>query len=184
VSDLSTQAVLDSRAIETSLTRWVLTRDNRFVAGAGKDAQGAPKVLVFDAVTGAMLATLAGTSPIAIATTPSGAVRVAALVPDTFDVRVWSVPDGAALFDITGASDVWDSPTAVAFSPDGSLIASGVRNIRIFQVDSGTLRETLPAHTDPESTSQQNGVFSLAFSATGQIASMGFDATTRLWCSP
>ena len=70
------------------------------------------------------------------------------------------------------------------FSPDGSLIAAGAKGIRIFQVETGMLRETLPAHFDPQPTGLYPGVLSLAFSATGQIASVGWDGTMRLWCSP
>jgi WD40 repeat protein len=194
LADLSTQAVIDTTALVFPLGPvWAFSRDNRFLAGAGKDPSGNPKVVVFDATSGSAVATLAGVPPIAIATTPSGAGRVAAFVPvDTggvSDVRVWSVPDGKPLFDIKqvakDASPEGDLPP-MAFSPDGSLIASGATGIRIFQVETGAQRESLPAHfdTDPNSTGNYAGVLSLAFSATGQIASVGWDGTMRFWCSP
>jgi WD40 repeat protein len=193
LADLSTQAVIDTSALSLPLEPvWAFSRDGRFVAGAGKDPSGNPEVVVFDATSGTKVATLAGAPPIAIATTASGAVRVAAFVPaDTgglSDVRVWSVPDGKALFDIKQAT-AWspdgDLPP-MDFSPDGSLIASGTAGIRIFQVETGAQREFLPAHfdSDPESTGKSTGVISLAFSANGQIASVGWDGTMRFWCSP
>jgi len=193
LADLGTQVAIDASGFASSLPSvWAFSRDNHVVAAAGKDPNGHSKVIVFDAMTGAMLATLAGAPPIAIATTPNGAVRVAAFVPagEGFesDVRVWSVPGGQALFDIKQATAKnWapgaDVPT-MAFSPDGSLIAAGAAGIRIFQVDSGALRETLPAHFDTRRDGSYWGTVSLAFSATGQIVSVGWDSTMRFWCSP
>lgn len=77
----------------------------------------------------------------------------------------------------------------LALSPDGSLIAAGRNGIRIHQVETGTLLQTLPAQTDPLSatnviTGFSTGVGSLAFRASGQLASAGADGTMRLWCSP
>jgi WD40 repeat protein len=192
LADLTTQTVLESSTLAFPVgPNWAFSADNRFVAAAGADSHGDSKVMVFDAVTGSALATVAGAAPIAIATTPSGAVRVAAFVSETpflGRVRVWSVPDGKALFDINDAVVVGYpmGATAVAFSPDGSSIAAGSDGIRIFQVETGALRETLPAHTDPfiPQLAQATGVGSLAFSATGQIVSVGWDGMMRLWCSP
>jgi len=48
--------------------------------------------------------------------------------------------------------------------------------------DSGVVRETLQAHVDP--LAQRSGVNYVAFSPTGQLASVGMDETVRLWCSP
>jgi len=196
LADLTIQAVLNASELAAPLgPDWVFSRDGRVVAEAGNDAKGNPTVIVFDAMTGTALATLAGVAPVAITTTPSGAIRVAAFVPVPIgngfasDVRVWSVPDGKPLFDIAQAAaknsaPEGNLPAPMAFSSDGSLIAAGATGIRIFEVETGTLRETLPAHFDPQPTGAYPGVFSLGFSATGQIASVGWEGTMRFWCSP
>ena len=47
LADLTTQAVLDTSALVFPLGPvWAFSRDNRFVAGAGKDLNGSPKVVV------------------------------------------------------------------------------------------------------------------------------------------
>jgi WD40 repeat protein len=193
LSDLSTQAVLDTSPLNPYLVPvWAFSRDNHVVAVAGQDPTGNPKVIVFDALTGATLATLDGVAPIAITTTSSGAVRVAAFVPVdagfVANVRVWSVPDGSPMFDIPQATATNYPPDTnfptVAFSPDGSLIVAGAAGIRIFQVETGALRESHPAHFDPQVSGIYAGVYSLGFSPTGEIATVGWDGTMRFWCSP
>jgi WD40 repeat protein len=189
LADLSIQASIDTSALGPGVAlSWAFSPDNHFVACAGTDAQGDFLVTVFDATTGASLATLPGKAPLALATNPGGAGRLAAFLPGTTSVRVWSVPDGNTLFDIDNV--VAPAETGgMAFSPDGSLIAAGPIGIRIYQVETGTLRQTLPTQTDPLSatnviTGFSTGVGSLAFSASGQLASAGWDGTMRLWCSP
>ena len=190
LSDLTTQALLDSAV---PYGPWVFSSDKRFVASVPTFASGGTQVRVFDATTGATVGTVDGaTSPLAITTTPSGGVRVAAFVPDpSFPsiVRVWSVPDGKPRFDIDQVPAKNFPPLAdvppMAFSPDGSLIAAGGQGgIRIFEAETGALRQTLPAHTDPLSPNPYTGVLSLAFSPNGQMVSIGWDTTMRFWCSP
>ncbi len=194
LADLSIQATVPTPKFTTTTDhRWTFSPDNRFVAGVGTDAQTGPFVTVFDATTGATLATLPGAPPIALTTNSSGAARLAAFVPSSTTpsnnttVGVWSIPDGKSLFQIQNANTMgWTAQ--MAFSPDGSLIAEGVNDIRIYEVETGTLRQTLPAQTDPQAKDLQfdprSGVISLAFSATGQLATTGFDGTVRFWCSP
>ena len=178
LADLTTQAVLDTTSNRLppmhGQNEYGFSRDNRFLAMVA-DYGPQSKLMVFDASTGQVVTTVAGSQPIAIATMPNGAGRLAGMI-DATTFRVWSVPGGTALFDIAGA-------TAVDFSSDGSLIAAtGSVGIRIFGVNTGALRETLPAHVDR--TAQRSGVNWVAFSPTGQIASVGMDETMRLWCSP
>jgi WD40 repeat protein len=68
-----------------------------------------------------------------------------------------------------------DSVTSVAFSPDGSLIASGSEDstIKLWRVSDGALVRTLTGHTI--------GVYSVAFSPDGSLlASGGRDRTIRV----
>jgi len=65
---------------------------------------------------------------------------------------------------------------SVAFSPDGSLLASGSddRTIKLWRVSDGSLVRTLTGHT--------GGVTSVVFSPDGSlIASGSLDRTIRLW---
>jgi WD40 repeat protein len=177
LADLTTQATLATGGRlpqQNNTNTYAFSRDNRFVALV-VDGPPALNVLVFDAATGAVVTTVAGGAPIALATTAGGAGRLAGAI-DQVTTRVWSIPDGTPLFDI-------DRATAVDFSPDGSLIAAaGDDGIRIFAAATGVLRETLRAHADP--FAQQSGATWVAFSPTGQIASVGMDEALRFWCSP
>jgi WD40 repeat protein len=185
LADLSTQSTLEYRGV-LPIEAALFTRDNRFVAMAGTEGTGLDpiaKLFVFDASTGKVVGSLPAGRLQAVTTTASGAVRVAAL-HETNTLRVWSVPDGKMLFELPGViSFSVDYSFLADFSPDGSLIAVGKKtSILIMNAETGAFRESLSAHHDV--LNQGYGVTSLAFSPTGQLATVGTDETLRLWCSP
>ena len=93
---------------------------------------------------------------------------------------------GVWIYDAQGGKELslFTRPTSgtprtnnnVSFSPDGQTIASGSsdKTIRLWDVATGTLKQTLIGHTD--------SVTSISFSPDGQtIASGSSDKTIRLW---
>jgi WD40 repeat protein len=67
----------------------------------------------------------------------------------------------------------------IAFSPDGSTLASGcsynrIKTIKLWDIKRGTLKSTLTGHSDD--------VYSIAFSPDGStLASCSYDKTIKLW---
>ena len=93
------------------------------------------------------------------------------------EVRRFSARTGAPLPPLTGLSDL---VRAIAWSPDGKVIAAGggtpgaFGEIVLFDAEAGTARATLEGHRDY--------VYHLAFSPDGKrLASCGYDRMIRLW---
>jgi len=174
LSDLTTISTL--RGPISGDTEWAFSSDKRYLAALHDGVTEPDTLRVFEISTGKLVSTLAGASPFAIGVS-NGAVRLVGKATDTSRMRVWSIPDGAPLLDL-------DDAGAVAFSPEGSLIAVGQDLIHIYRSDTGALRQSFFAHGDgPVKASPR--VFSVAFGATGQLVSVGGrDGTLRVWCSP
>ena len=84
-------------------------------------------------------------------------------------LSTWSLPDGT--IQSSGTSD--GQIVCAAFSPDGSIIATGGRELAFW--DAGTLKK-LPIPVG------SGDVLSIAFSSDGkQLASGGGDSALRVW---
>lgn len=134
-----------------------------------------------------------GTVPI----TAANATQVRELAHLNKDVihRIQLSPDGKTLALVDGSLHIWFYNTAqlsadprlvdasshvvsIAFSPDGSLLASGGdqadKTVRLWDVHNGQLKTTLSGHTDSVQT--------VAFSPDGSLLASGSDDNTvRLW---
>ena len=90
------------------------------------------------------------------------------------ELKLWRVRDGHLEGSIEKAHQ--DTVTGLAFSPDGTRLASGStdRFVKIYDVPTGALLEQLEGHT--------NHVLDVAWSANGEtIASAGADHVAKLW---
>lgn len=87
------------------------------------------------------------------------------------EVVVWSVPEGSELLRLHD-----DEAIVVAFSPDGSQLASGGvgKTIKVWNIPNGKLQQQLDNHSA--------FVISLAFGPDGRwLASTSHDHTARIW---
>lgn len=89
-------------------------------------------------------------------------------------VQIWSFPDGILQKTLKGHNG-WVND--VAFSPDGTILASGSEDgtIRLWKISDNSILHTIQAHVDW-------GVNSIAFSPDGTLLATGsVDKTVKLW---
>src|SRR2546421_1632600 len=95
------------------------------------------------------------------------------LATATNEVRLWDAETGELKQTLEGHSTITQS---VAFSPDGSLLASAGHvdgAVRLWDVRAGKLRQEIKAHDAPTA---------VAFSPDGKtLATGGYDGTLKLW---
>ena len=174
-----------------SVNAMAFSKDGRLVAISGEDtASGDGFLRLWNLATGrSARASFGGRlrqpdGVDAVAFSPDGKLLASAGQGGTGavgEVRLWSVMTGRAVSPpLRADSGTGDGVRAVAFSPDGALLASagGDGTIRLWKT--ATLQPAgPPLHADSPA---MGGVEGVAFSPDGALlASAGGDGTVRLW---
>jgi WD40 repeat protein len=156
--------------------------DGTTLASGSKDKT----IKLWDVATGTKLRTLSGHEKIvnSVAFSPDGA-KLASGSDFPGSIKLWEVASGRELRTLRGhgsgsiINDIdykLDGINSVAFSPDGTTIASGSQDytIKLWEVASGQELHTFRGHTSE--------VNSVAFSPDGAtLASGSVDGTIKLW---
>jgi hypothetical protein len=149
------------------------SRDGAYLfAGGGKHGAKGMAAL-YDVATGKRLTTVGDELDIALGADINDSLTKVALGGPLKIVRIVDVQTDQPLFELKKHTD-W--VYAVAFSPDGVLLASGDRSggIHVWEAETGRLYLDLVGH--------QGAVRSLAFQPDGNIlASASEDGTIRYW---
>jgi WD40 repeat protein len=165
----------------------VISPDNKFLA-VGHYFDPSKAISIIDTATGALLRTIKSAEPDigapALAFSPDSRV-LAAIAHDTRNwqgnVRLWDIASGAELKQLGEMKSVgiaYQDGSLVAssaYSPDGSLLASNVGGLILWDVATGKKVTNLSPNYSPNS---------VAFSPDGRFLAAGFgDGTIGLWDS-
>ena len=152
--------------------------DGKFLVSGSADET----VRLWDVATGTPLRSFAGADDWvqSVAFSPDGVLIAAGtgqISPNKASsgksALLWDVASGRLLHTLNGHTNSVD---AVAFSPDGKLLASGSgdNTVRLWDVASGGALRTLSGHTDK--------VLTVAFAPDGKsLASAGWDRMIKFW---
>ena len=178
--DLPAEKLASTLDAGTPVRALAASADGKALASAGDDGA----VQLWDPATGKPGLKLTGATDwlLAVAFSPDGKAVAAA----GYDghLRIWDTAAGKIQIDVlaqpppapTAPPPSANVVSALAFSPDGKLIAVGGADgvIHLFQTADGKLARSLPGHT--------SAVAGLAFRPGGALlASAGKDRTVRLW---
>ena len=108
----------------------------------------------------------------AVAGSPGG--RLAAVCRDDGSVTVYSMADGSATVIKAWAHQCHEPASAVAFSPDGSRVATAGDAVRVWNTEDGDAVDALPERT--------HATKALAYDRTGRhLAAAGTDGAVLIW---
>ncbi|MGA3325281.1 MAG: protein kinase [Terriglobia bacterium] len=142
--------------------------DGKLLASASNERM----VKLWDGASGTLRQKLSGDASYPFAFSPDG--KLLASVASNTKVRLWDVASGTLRQTLAEHPSL---VTAIAFSPDGTVLASAgmIENqIKLWYVASGALLKALSGHTDT--------ITSIAFSPDGKLLASGSDdKTVRLW---
>ncbi len=162
---------------DNAIRRVAFSPDSRLLASASGGISGRTDfgVRLWELESGRLVHTLTGHSDIVwdVAFSPDGQMLASASEDGT--VRLWRVGDGVSL----GKFSVPGQATSLAFSPDGSVLATGVTEeragvVHLWRVQDGAVLLTFEAH--PYSVSD------LVFSPDGSLLATGaVDRRVKVW---
>ena len=117
-------------------------------------------------------ATAAGSGIGAVAGSPGG--RLAAVCRDDGSVTVYGMADGSATVIKAWTHQCHEPASAVAFSPDGSRVATAGDAVRVWQTEDGDAVDALPEW--------RNATRALAYDRTGRhLAAAGTNGAVLVW---
>ncbi len=147
------------------------SRNGQLILTGGGRGGKSGKVVIWNVQTGDRIATVGNEFDQVLAADLSADQQFVALGGPAKLVKIYATKDGRLVHSIKKHTD-W--VTALAYSPDGKLLASADRNggIIVWEADKGKEYNVLAGH--------KAGVTGLSF-MTGVVATCSEDATIKLW---